>query len=101
MLIDNEEDILKVQKEPVFESIVYTCNKTFRCRQFIRINTNQIASKNHTSLIKVYAIIESLLPKDTKINVKEELEEPYEAIGFDPKLYKNDKKKLISNPHKR
>ena len=29
MLIDNEEDILKSQKEPVFESIVYTCNKTF------------------------------------------------------------------------
>ena len=101
MLIDNEEDILKVQKEPVFESIVYTCNKTFRCRQFIRNNTNQIASKNYTSLIKVYVMIESLLPKDSKINVKEELEELYEAIGFDPKLYKNDKKKLISNPHKR
>ena len=45
-------------------------------------------------------MIESLLPKDSKINVKEELEELYEAIGFDPKLYKNYKKKLISNPHK-
>ena len=62
MLIDNEEDILKSQKEPVFESIVYTCNKTFRCRQFIRSNTNQIASKNYASLIKVYVMIESLLP---------------------------------------
>ena len=62
MLIDNEEDILKVQKEPVFESIVYTCNKTFRCRQFIRNNTNQIASKNYILFIKLYAMIESLLP---------------------------------------
>ncbi len=33
-------------------------------------------------------MIESLLPKDSKINVKEELEELYEAIGFDPNLYK-------------
>ena len=96
MLIDNEEDNLKTQNEPVFKSIVYTCNKTFMCRQFIRNNHNQIAFKNYTSLIKVYAKIESLLPKDSKINVKEELEELYESIGFDPKLYKNDKKKLIS-----
>ena len=82
MLIDNEENILKSQKESVFESIVCTYNKTFRCRQFIRNNTNQIASKNYASLIKVYVMIESLLPKDSKINVKEELEELYEAIGF-------------------
>ena len=48
--------------------------------------------KNYASLIKVYAMIESLLPKDSKINVKEELEELYKSIGFDPKLYKEDKK---------
>ncbi len=77
MLIDNEKDILKSQKEPVFESTVYTCNKTFMCRQIIRNNTNQIASKNNDSLIKVYVLIESLLPKDSKINVKEELEKLY------------------------
>ena len=70
MLIDNEEDNLKTQNEPAFKSIVYTCNKTFMCRQFIRNNANQIAFKNYTSLIKVYVKIESLLPKDSKINDK-------------------------------
>ena len=73
MLIDNEEDHLKVQKEPVFRSIVYTCNKTFRFTQFITNNTNQIALKNHNPLIKVNATIESLLPKDSKLNDKEKL----------------------------
>ena len=80
MLIDNGEDHLKVQKEPVFESIVYTCNKTFRCRQFIRNNTNQIALKNHNPLIKVNATIESLLPKDSKIKAEEDVEELFEDI---------------------
>ncbi len=80
MLKDNEEDNLKIQKDLVFESIVYTCNKTFRSRQFIRNNTNQIAMKNYASLIKVYAMIESLLPKDSKINAEEDVEELFEDI---------------------
>ncbi len=80
MLIDNEEDHLKVQKEPVFRSIVYTCNKTFRFTQFITNNTNQIALKNHNPLIKVNATIESLLPKDSKIKAEEDVEELFEDI---------------------
>ncbi len=57
--------------------------------------------KNWTSLIKVHNKFESLLRDDSKVIVSEKLEELYESLDFDSNLYKDNKKKLSSNPKRR
>jgi len=57
--------------------------------------------KNWASLLKVHQKIESLLVDDSKVIISEKIAELYDAINFDPSLYKDDKKKLSSHPERR
>ena len=52
-------------------------------------------------MLKVHQKIESLLVDDSKVIISEKIAELYDAIDFDPSLYKDDKKKFSSHPERR
>ena len=101
MIIENFQNDLQPQIPQDLESKIYNPNKSFASKKYFKRFTQQISMKNWTSLIKVHNKIESLLRDDSKIIVSEKLEELYESLDFDPNLYKDNKKKLSSNPKRR
>ena len=101
MIIDNFENDLQAQVPQDFDPKVYNPNKSFTNKKYFRRFTHQIALKNWTSLLKVHQKIESLLIDDSKVIISEKIAELYDAIDFDPSLYKDDKKKLSAHPKRR
>ena len=101
MIIDNFENDLQPQIPQDLDPKIYNPSKSFPSKAYFKRFTPQISMKNWTSLIKVHNKIESLLRDDSKVIVSEKLEELYESLDFDSNLYKDNKKKLSSNPKRR
>ena len=98
MIIEDIDQNMNNRLDEGFECKIYNPNKNFKSKNYFKNFEYQIALKNWNSLIKIQQKIDFLLKDDSKVIISEKIGELYEALDFDPNLYKDDKKKISAHP---
>ena len=101
MILEEEIENYIINPERAVKIQMYNPNIRFQNRAYYNRFRHNIVFKNYRALISLNKKLESLIMEEDLINVHEELELLYQALDFDPTLYKQRRKKLGDNPEKR
>ena len=98
MILEEEIENYIINPERAVKIQMYNPNIRFQNRAYYNRFRHNIVFKNYRALISLNKKLESYIIEEDVINVREELELLYQALDFDPNLYKERPKKLCDNP---